>query len=71
MGGQAWRSHRTRRPPESARRGGFFKERIARAGVEHRRALREAVLEEREACAQVCDELVNADACARQIRARN
>ena len=47
-----------------------LKERIARAGVEHRRALHEAVLEEREACAKVCDELVNADACARQIRAR-
>ena len=30
-----------------------LKERIARAGVEHRRAVREAVLEEREACAQV------------------
>ena len=32
-----------------------LKERIARAGVEHRRALREAVLEEREACAQVLE----------------
>lgn len=33
----------------------FLKERISRAGVEHRRALHEAVLEEREACAQVCE----------------
>ena len=32
-----------------------LKERIAKAGVEHRRALHEAVLEEREACAKVCD----------------
>ena len=32
-----------------------LKERIARAGVEHRRAVREAVLEEREACAQVLE----------------
>lgn len=32
-----------------------LKERIARAGVEQRRAVREAVLEEREACAKVCD----------------
>ena len=32
-----------------------LKERIARAGVEHRRALHEAVLEEREACAKVCE----------------
>ena len=48
-----------------------LKERIARAGVEQRRAVREAVLEEREECAKVCDELVSADACARQIRARH
>ena len=47
-----------------------LKERIARAGVEHRRALHEALQQEREACAKVCDELVSADACARQIRAR-
>ena len=47
----------------------FFKERIARAGVEHRRALYEVLQQEREACAKVCDELVSADACARQIRA--
>jgi hypothetical protein len=32
-----------------------LKERIARAGVEQRRAVSEAVLEEREACAKVCD----------------
>ena len=34
-----------------------LKERIARAGVEHRRALHEAVLQEREACAKVCESL--------------
>ena len=28
-------------------------------------------LAEREACAKLCDELVSADACARQIRARS
>ena len=33
-----------------------LKERIARAGVEHRRALHEAVLEAREACAQVAED---------------
>ena len=33
----------------------FLKERIARAGVEHRRALHEALQQEREACAQVCE----------------
>ena len=33
-----------------------LKERIARVGVEHRRAARKAVLDEREACAQVCEE---------------
>ena len=56
----------------------FLKERIARAGVEHRRALHEAVLEEREACAKVCDEVgdkmggsVGAYDCAAAIRARN
>ena len=32
-----------------------LKERIARAGVEHRRALHEALQQEREACAQVCE----------------
>ena len=33
----------------------FLKERIARAGVEQRRAVHEAVLQEREACAQVLE----------------
>ena len=54
-----------------------LKERIARAGVEHRRALHEAVLEAREACAKVCDEVgdkmggsVGAYDCAAAIRAR-
>jgi hypothetical protein len=32
-----------------------LKERIARAGVEQRRAVRDAVLEEREACAKACE----------------
>ena len=55
-----------------------LKERIARAGVEHRRALHEAVLEAREACAKVCDEVgdkmggsVGAYDCAAAIRTRN
>ena len=55
----------------------FLKERIARAGVEHRRALHEALQQEREACAQVCDEVgdkmggsVGAYDCAAAIRAR-
>ena len=55
-----------------------LKERIARAGVEQRRALHDAVLQEREACAQVCDEVgdkmggsVGAYDCAAAIRARN
>ena len=47
-----------------------LKERIARAGVEHRRALHEALQQEREAFKKVCEGLVSADACARQIRAR-
>ena len=54
-----------------------LKERIARAGVEHRRALHDAVLQEREACAKVCDEVgdkmggsVGAYNCAAAIRAR-
>ena len=54
-----------------------LKERIARADVEHRRALHEAVLEAREACAKVCDEVgdkmggsVGAYDCAAAIRAR-
>ena len=55
-----------------------LKERIARAGVEHRRALHEALQQEREACAKVCDEFgdkmggsVGAYDCAAAIRARN
>ena len=54
-----------------------LKERIARAGVEHRRALHEALQQEREACAKVCDEVgdkmggsVGAYDCAAAIRAR-
>ena len=38
-----------------------LKERIARAGVEHRRALHEALQQEREACAQIVER--NAAAC--------
>ena len=56
----------------------FLKERIARAGVEHRLALHEALQQEREACAKVCDEVgdkmggsVGAYDCAAAIRARN
>ena len=55
----------------------FLKERIARAGVEHHRALYEALQQEREACAKVCDEFgdkmggsVGAYDCAAAIRAR-
>lgn len=55
----------------------FLKERIARAGVEHRRALHEALQQEREACAKVCDEVgdkmggsVGAYNCAAVIRAQ-
>ena len=55
----------------------FLKERIARAGVEQRRALHEALQQEREACAKVCDEVgdkmggsVGAYNCAAAIRAR-
>ena len=55
-----------------------LKERIARAGVEQRRAVREALQQEREACAKVCDEFgdkmggsVGAYDCAAAIRARN
>ena len=54
-----------------------LKERIARAGVEHRRALYEALQQEREAFAKVCDEVgdkmggsVGAYNCAAAIRAR-
>ena len=36
-----------------------LKERIARAGVEHRRALHEALQQEREACAQVLEAALN------------
>ena len=39
----------------------FLKERIARAGVDHRRALYEALQQEREACAQIVER--NAAAC--------
>ena len=55
----------------------FLKERIARAGVEQRRALHEALQQEREACAKVCEEVgdrmgcsVGAYDCAAAIRAR-
>ena len=58
--------------------GVALKERIARAGVDHRRALHEALQQEREACAKVCDEIgdkmggsVGAYDCAAAIRARN
>ena len=37
----------------------FLKERIARAGVEQRRALHEALQQEREACAQVLEAALN------------
>ena len=54
-----------------------LKERIARAGVDHRRALHEALQQEREAWAKVCDEVgdkmggsVGAYDCAAAIRAR-
>lgn len=62
-----------------------LKERIARAGVEQRRAVRDAMLAEREACAEACDDVdepayygyVNPNcfddgrrACAAAIRAR-
>ena len=54
-----------------------LKERIARAGVEQRRALYESLQQEREACAKVCDEVgdkmggsVGAYDCAAAIRAR-
>ena len=54
-----------------------LKERIARAGVEQRRALHEALQQEREACAKVCDAIgfniggsVGAYDSAAAIRAR-
>ena len=49
MGGQTWSSHRTRRRQKAQEEVVALKERIARAGVEHRRALYEALQQEREA----------------------
>ena len=46
-----------------------LKERIARAGVDHHRALHEAVLEEREACAQIVER--NAAACVTHAMLRD
>ena len=47
----------------------FLKERIARAGVEHRRALHEALQQEREACAQIVER--NAAACINYVMLRD
>ena len=47
----------------------FLKERIARAGVEHRRALHEALQQEREACAQIVER--NAAACVTHAMLRD
>ena len=57
-----------------------LKERLVKSGLELHRAVRDAVKEEREACAQVCDEqhdnartstgAARADSCATAIRAR-
>ena len=47
----------------------FLKERIARAGVEHRRALHEALQQEREACAQIVER--NAAACVNYVMLRD
>ena len=47
----------------------FLKERIARAGVEHRRALHEALQQEREACAQIVER--NATACVTHVMLRD
>ena len=47
----------------------FLKERIARAGVEHRRALHEALQQEREACAQIVER--NAAACVKYVMLRD
>ncbi len=47
----------------------FLKERIARAGVEHRRALHEALQQEREACAQIVER--NAAACDNHVMLRD
>ena len=46
-----------------------LKERIARAGVEHRRALHEALQQEREACAQIVER--NAAACVTHAMLRD
>ena len=46
-----------------------LKERIARAGVEHRRALYEALQQEREACAQIVER--NAAACVKYVMLRD
>ena len=46
-----------------------LKERIARAGVEHRRALHEALQQEREACAQIVER--NAAACVTHVMLRD
>ena len=46
-----------------------LKERIARAGVEHRRALHEALQQEREACAQIVER--NAAACVNYVMLRD
>ena len=46
-----------------------LKERIARAGVEHRRALHEALQQEREACAQIVER--NAAACVKYVMLRD
>ena len=47
----------------------FLKERIARAGVEHRRALHEALQQERDACAQIIER--NAAACVNYVMLRD
>ena len=46
-----------------------LKERIARAGVDHRRALYEALQQEREACAQIVER--NAAACVSDVMLRD
>ena len=46
-----------------------LKERIARAGVEHRRALHEALQQERDACAQIVER--NAAACVNHAMLRD
>ena len=47
----------------------FLKERIARAGVDHSRALHEALQQEREACAQIVER--NAAACVTHAMLRD